>query len=402
MLVLSIWILPVVIFVLFAVRQRSQTLKAMDSVERSVDIHKSRLSALQAQFENGELTEVEYHSFRVEEEKSMLADAEITHTSDVQASKMSWLWVPVLSVSIIVLAFGTYLKVGSYEAVKVRDQFKQLATVADLDEKEVAATLDSYRQLLESEPENIEGWFRLSRMQSDMKLFEGSVDSLQHVLTELRKQVEHNAEDEATVLSYIGQNYVALAKPEEALAAFEESLEYLQNSTALGMAGRMSYELGQFKKAIDYWTQLKLSNPQAESTVVDDFIELAKTELTNQGIDYEAEQSVRIVVNIELPAAWEGLSKDAALFVYARPIGQRMPLAVKRMPVSSASIAVMLSDADAMGPMGGISGQDVVELTARVSLTGIANTQAGDWIGDIKTVEIDGKEMTADIQIRQP
>jgi cytochrome c-type biogenesis protein CcmH len=401
MLGLSIWILPVIVFVLFAIRQRSQQKIEVDSAENSIQIHKDRLTALAVQLESGDLSEEEYLSFKTEEEKSLLADTETSRKQSGISTQMHWLWVPSLSVIAVVLAWVTYLNVGANDAVQVREQFKQLSMTSELNPELVASTLQGYRDLLESNPDDIEGWFRLSRMQLDMEQYEDSISSLKHVLVELRK-VEHNAEDEAAILSYIGQAQVALNETENALSSFEESLEYYQTPTALGMAGRMSFDLGDYPKAIEYWTRLKLNNPTSDTSVIDDFINRAKEQLVAQGIDYEAEQPTRIVVNISLPAAYEGLSQNAALFVYARPVGQRMPLAVKRLPVTSQNMIVMLSDADAMGPMGGISTQDVVEVTARISLTGIANTQPGDWAGNAVEVSIDQKESFAEIVIQQP
>lgn len=401
MLVLSIWFVPVIIFVLFAFRQRSKKMIEQDSARRSLGIHKERLSDLAAQFQAGELSEEEYQSFKLEEEKALLADSEReAHLGD-NKTQVSYVWVGVVSLVAMAIAYYTYGAIGAYDAVQVREQFRALSQSQEFDAEQVNETLTSYEDLLEKNPEDIEGWFRLARMQIDMESFDSAIASFNHVLTELRR-VEHRAEDEATVLSYIGQAHTALGDLESALVAYEESLGLTQNDAALGMAGRLSYELGDFQKAIDYWTRLKLRNPEADSAVMDDFIERAKTELAALGIDYEAAQPTRIVVNIDLPAAWEGLEDSAALFVYARPVGQRMPLAVKRIPISAQNMTVLLSDEDAMGPMGGISGQDVVEVTARISLTGIANTQPGDWGGNTEIVELVDKETFIDILIEQP
>ncbi len=401
MLGLFIWVLPVVVFVLFAIRQRSDKQLSVDSTARALVIHKERLADLLMQKNAGAISEIEYESFKLEEEKALLADSEHQSQELEQSSQMSWYWVPVLSVLVFGIAWLTYLNVGSYPAVQVREQFKQLSMNADMDPAQVESTLVGYQKLLKSKPDDIEGWFRLSRMQLDMQKFEDAVVSFQHVLEQIRL-VEHNADDEATILAYIGQAYLSSNQQEKALAAFEESLEYYQNDTALGLAGRINFDLGRYKNAIDYWTRLKLKNPQADPAIIDDFIDRAKQQLANQGINYEAEQPTHIIVTVNLPAAWEGLSNDAVLFIYARPVGQRMPLAVKRLPITGQSMKVILSDEDAMGPMGGISTQELVEVTARISLTGIANTQPGDWEGNVQQVAINEKELFANIEITLP
>lgn len=401
MLGFLIWVCPVLVFVLLAYRQRSHAAEELDSSQQAVEIHKERLAALQARHDSGEINDDEYQSFRLEEEKALLADTEVVSRQSNQTLQLSWLWVVVTTVLVMAVAWVSYDRLGARDAVAVRDQFQTLAMSADLQPGQVEAALDSYQALLESEPDNIEGWFRLSRMQMDMQRYESAITSLQHVLAQLRL-VEHNAEDEAAILAYLGQSQASIGQLEAALESYEASLEYGVTANALGMAGRLSYDLGRYQKSIDYWTRLKLNNAQIDASIIDDFIDDAKARLAEQGIDYEAEQPARIIVKIELPAAWEGLADQAALFVYARPVGQRMPLAVKRLPVNAGQMAVILTDEDAMGPMGGISTQEEVEVTARISLTGIANTQPGDWSGNAVVVDMAENSPEVSIQIEQP
>lgn len=402
MMGLTFWVLPVVVFLLLAVRYRQKQVKSQGSVDTAIEIHKARLAELQDQHQQGGLSAEEYESFKLEEEKALLADAEVSQQQRDRSVQLPWIWVPLLTVTIFGAAFLIYYFVGAADAVNVRTQFTQLqASGSDFKPEQVTEALDSYKSLLEKNPTDIEGWFRLARMQMDMQEHDSSIASFNHVLVEIRK-VEHQAEDEAAILNYIGQSQMALGRYPEAMASFEESLQYYQLDAALGFAGRIAFEQGDFKKSIDYWNQLILRNQDGDTSAIDDLIDRAKKELAAQGIDYEAEQPLHIIVNIELPSAWEGLADEAALFVYARLPGQRMPLAVKRMKVTGKNMSVMLSDADAMGPMGGLTGQAEVEVTARVSLTGVANTQAGDWSGDSKVITLDQKENEATIVIEQP
>lgn len=402
MIGLVFWVLPVVVVLFFSVRFRSSGIKSQDSVTSALEIHKERLKVLEEQFQQGELAEDEYQSFKLEEEKSLLADAEHGKQALQQQSKLPLFWVPVFSVVLFGAAFLIYQQVGAADAVKVRSQFQQLqAAGADFDPQKVTEALTGYQALLSRHPDDIEGWFRLSRMQMDMQQFETAIVSLNHVLTELRK-VDRNAEDEATILSYIGQSHLALNQMSEAMASFEESLQFYQLDAVLGLAGRIALEQSDFQKAIEYWTRLKLRNADANNEVIDDLIATAKQQLADQGIDFDAEQPLHIVVNIDLPKAWEGLPEEAVLFIYAREPGQRMPLAAKRVRVTGQKMAVMLSDTDSMGAMGGLSGREQVEVTARVSLTGIANTKPGDWIGTAEIVTLDQKKSETSISIKQP
>ena len=106
-------------------------------------------------------------------------------------------------------------------------------------------------------------------------------------------------------------------------------------------------------------------------------------------------------MQISLPAAWQGLTSDAILFVYARPVGQRMPLVAKRLPVTGQQMTVVLSERDSMSGAG-FEGLDEVEVTARVSLTGVANQQPGDWLGDVAIAALSESESSVSVSIAQP
>jgi hypothetical protein len=80
-----------------------------------------------------------------------------------------------------------------------------------------------------------------------------------------------------------------------------------------------------------------------------------------------------------------------------------MPLVVKRIPVSSGAQRLVLTDADAMGGMGGLSGQSRVEVSARVSFQGVADPAAGDWVAEPVTLDLtDSSAISVELQVKQP
>ncbi|TCS41425.1 c-type cytochrome biogenesis protein CcmI [Reinekea marinisedimentorum] len=398
MLVLSLWAIPALIFVIYVVRLRPAKTAAEDSVTRSISIHRERLADLEAQLAAGSLTEAEYKSFRLEEEKALLADTGHQQAMTRGDSRLPWFWAPLLMVFVFALASFTYSKIGAEKAVNVQQQFQQISAGEEIQPEALDQALNDYQTLLESQPENIEGWFQLARMQMDLQQYEAAYNSFAQVLSELRK-VDHNADDEATILAYMGQIEFSLGKLEQSLALFEESLQFGKSNTALGLAGRVAYELAQYEKSIDYWTQLKNANPNSDTQIIDGFIEQSISALKEQGIVYDP--GTQVTVQISLPAAWQGLTSDAILFVYARPVGQRMPLVAKRLPVTGQQMTVVLSERDSMSGAG-FEGLDEVEVTARVSLTGVANQQPGDWLGDVAIAALSESESSVSVSIAQP
>jgi len=374
-----------------------------DSVTESIDIHKARLQALHEQHEGGELEDIDYQQFKSETEHALLEDTR--KQRDIHPGRgMPMAMVIGSGVAMILAAWGLYGFWGAADAVEVRKDFIDLATTQNPSEAQLLKTLDGYEALLQDQPEDMEGWFRLANMQMELGQYNRAQPTFERVLTLLRSGAR-NVEDESMILAYLGQTYWAQEQAGPALERFREALEYnAQNTLALGFAGRLTFELEEYRASIDYWTRLKrLAGEAADTRLIDEFISRSQTALSEQGIDYQANVGPSIDVSVNLPSAWEGLPETAVLFVFARPEGGRMPLVVKRIPVSSGAQRLVLTDADAMGGMGGLSGQSRVEVSARVSFQGVADPAAGDWVAEPVTLDLtDSSAISVELQVKQP
>lgn len=83
-----------------------------------------------------------------------------------------------------------------------------------------------------------------------------------------------------------------------------------------------------------------------------------------------------------LPAFKSAVPAGSTLFIYARAVqGPRMPLAVLRLPVGSWPVNFKLDDALAMSPELRLSQFKEVVVQARISRSGEALPQTGDWLG---------------------
>ena len=79
---------------------------------------------------------------------------------------------------------------------------------------------------------------------------------------------------------------------------------------------------------------------------------------------------------------------DQAVFIYAKAMqGPPMPLAVKRLSVADLPVSLTLSDADAMMPTMTLSTFPRVVVGARVSSSGTANAQPGDFFTEQEGID---------------
>lgn len=409
---MSIWffivmLLAAVAFLALAV-WAGHSHEARDSIAEAIEIHKARLASLARAHQDGELDQLEYEQFKRETERALLED---TAQETRQATQGRLPWAVVAGSALLIGASSYYLygQWGHAEGVKVRADFESLADVIqggteEEVERHVERTLSGYQTMLENNKDDMEGWFRLASMQMELGQYDVAQSSYEHVLNLLRSG-SRNAEDESAILSYLGQTLWAQGEDAAALSRFEQALQFhAQNTLALGFAGRLTYESGDYEASVRYWTRLKqLANPEADTRLIDEFILRAQLELEAQGIDFDLDSLAIIRAQVNLPIAWEGLPEEAVLFVYARAPGERMPIVVKRLPVLERNVLVPLTDADAMGPTGQLSDYYEVEVQARVSFTGDAEPSAGDWVSPAISVNMaEENDHSVELMVSQP
>lgn len=98
----------------------------------------------------------------------------------------------------------------------------------------------------------------------------------------------------------------------------------------------------------------------------------APAELAETGGGYAVEVAIA-------PDLARNLPPEAVLFVFARPLqGGGMPIAVARRSAAQFPVRLTLDDAASLAPERPLSGEAVVVIQARISLTGDATPQSGD------------------------
>lgn len=104
------------------------------------------------------------------------------------------------------------------------------------------------------------------------------------------------------------------------------------------------------------------------------------------------------------PDVQKSVAPTDTVFIYAQALtGPQMPLAVVRKQVADLPITIQLTDALAMMPTMKLSNFAKVKLLARVSKTGNAISQPGDFIGMIDNVSVtdnNPKQIEIDSQVK--
>jgi cytochrome c-type biogenesis protein CcmH len=100
-------------------------------------------------------------------------------------------------------------------------------------------------------------------------------------------------------------------------------------------------------------------------------------------------------INIHLdidPVSKAKVSPELSVFVFARPVGGKMPLAAEKLFVKDLPATIVLDDSKSPMPTANLSSVAEVDVTARVALSGQPKANKGDLFVTVEKVKVnDGK-----------
>jgi cytochrome c-type biogenesis protein CcmH len=286
-----------------------------------------------------------------------------------------WRTRPVLGASLIVLLGATsgllYTVVGTPRAL-------------DPAQRAVPETLaDAITQLkaeLERDPNQVEGWRLLARAYLAQNKLADAGNAFDRALK--------LAPDDADILTEAAEARALAAEgrrfDEEAVSmlrhALDQQPDHQRARWFLGIAQRQA---GQPAEAVKTWEPLLGQVDPATVASLRSQINAARADAGLEPLPEEiaAVSPVTITVSVSLdPALAMQYPDGASVFVIARQAdGAPMPVAVEKLQAARFPLTVTLDDSDSLMPTMKLSQLDKIQLSARVSASGDASAQPGDF-----------------------
>lgn len=399
-LLLSLVAVVIVVLPLFKVR-KSNSLAYKTS---NVQLHEEKLSELNLDLQEDRIDQYEYKLARQELDRELLVDASLEGSSDELPIKSEVKKHPKLALAIAVfipvLSFVVYMQLS-------HDNSGQRADVAgngtEPSIEEMTAKLEQY--LLANKGE-FKDWLMLGRSYKYLGRY-GEAANAFKAATSLQASPQVMLEHAEVLALLNGQKF-----NEEARELVLKALELApDNLNALWFAGVAEFQFEHYRKAIEYLSQL--SSVAAGDAEIERslrfYIGQSREKLIAAGEEVaplneilplaSVEQApmvnlTKIEVTVDISAKVRSkFSKADVVFVYAKAKqGPKMPLAVQRMTLADLPATIVLDDSMAMVDGMNLSAFKQVVISARVTKTGAAIAQSGDYIGqalveDVSTVK---------------
>lgn len=376
-------------------------------------LFRDRLQELENERETGRIDAEQFAQLKAELEVNFLADAQAEENSP-QATSTAPRWGAIaIVIALPVMSIGLYLVEGQWSAVNTWLETKkrwepliegslQGKQVSPEEAKDLTAGdyIRVLQAILQRNPDHVAGWLDLGRAYMQMGLFHFAESAFQRASMLVPEDPELML---LVIESKLGQGKGSL--DDKGLALLHDVIKLdPANPKALMIMGMAAYGRGDYDKAIAVWQSLlQVTPPESEGAkILQSSIERARAKREGSG----ASSSVtgpQLAVAVSVPSQ-VSVPQDGSwtLFVYAKAVnGMPMPVAIEKMPYTQSSVQVTLNDQDAMAPMAKLSTSQSVKVYARLSKSGQAIPQSGDYMAESAEMPVQASMAPVSLEITE-
>lgn len=369
----------------------------------NIEVYRDQLRDLEAEYAQGVVDKDQFDAAKLELERRLAEDALSDEDQPVFNKGGKKLGI-ALGIVIPVLAFGIYFLIGNPWAIREA----AVQPMAAGNHGDFSAMLEKIRKKTEESPNDAEAWLMLAKTHSIMEQWPEA----------------NKAYAQAVALQ--PQNAAALAGYAESLAILNgrvmqgQPTELVNKALAINpkepkaleLAGIGAFQENNFAQAAYFWKQLLEQLPPNSPYAMDIAIAMKEAKERAEAAfgkpldkmlssDKVVIQTINGRVEIS-PKLKDKVPANAAIFLFAKPLDGKMPVAAIRSEASKLPLEFELNDTMAMNPEMRLSAFKEVTLTARISMTGEAMAKSGDLEGTLTPVKVGAKNIKLVIDTVRP
>jgi len=367
----------------------AQADRTQEVEQANARVYRDQLEELERDYLAGSLTQQELHTAREDLARRLLEDVqpvEATVSAPGEPFRKPWWMVSGLVVLVPVLALGLYGVLGTPAALDPQVVAQGQNQSGEVTPEKLATMATALIRRLQDEPNSVEGWVMLGRVQRARGLFEEADEALVKALA-LTQDDDLMIERAEVLAQKSGGNFAG-----EPWAIIQRVLTRdPHHLNALLLAGSASFTELNYRSALRFWERAReevdANSPDAaelERAMAEARDKLGLPPMPARAANDKPSKSTlsaksisgRVSVVSDLAAK---VAPTDTVFVYATPVsGSRMPVAMLRTTADKLPLDFVLDDSTAMTPNSKLSDMTEVTVRVRISKSGQAMAQPGD------------------------
>ena len=384
------------VFVAVPFIRQQKTAYQPSLLDANVAVFRDTEAMLEAQLKSGDLDPSQHQLLLAEAQQLLLSNTEqIKDQGSAKQTPRAGLWLlPFMLLSIPVLTFVLYNNLGASADQHITELIQRSAHTepASSEGAELSSQLyNALQKRVVQRPENIYYWAMLAQQ----TLAKGDIQAA----SDYYRQAIEVIPNDGYLLAQYAETLFILANSQ-----FTETVVEVvdrafavdsSNPTILGLKGIQAFENQQWQLAITYWqgAMQQIDQNSVTASALQTGITRAKGQLQQTESAQEpsnaAPTKVELLVSIDPTISY---SPEQTVFVaLIAPSGPPMPLAARKLRAGDLPIQISLSDADAVMAGYNLSSVKEFKAIARLSQSGSATPQSGDWEVSSGTLKADAQ-----------
>jgi cytochrome c-type biogenesis protein CcmH len=364
-------------------RRSGKNASAGVSVERTnVAIYREQQEQFQRQLDNAEISLEQFEQLSADAKQLLLSNT-ASQSADSPQQDNTGLWL--LPVLVVLLTASSWLLYSELGAQADEDILQLITAGAEVSDNTEAAQL--WRQQLnsaiaarvEQRPDNIYYWVMLAQS----AIAEGELLQASNYFAAAIKAQP----DDGYLLAQYAETLYLVAGSQFTPAVVEAMDKAFavdsNNATVLGLKGIQAFEQRQLALAISYWQGARQSLDPAGSTAKALLIgiERAKILLADGGTVTQTGEkgSIKIEVSVTIDDSIDYTPDQQVFVAVVEATGPPMPIAARKLRAADLPVTLNLTAADELMVGRTLASAQAVRLVARLSTSGSATAQSGDW-----------------------
>jgi cytochrome c-type biogenesis protein CcmH len=386
-------------------RHVSARKSGLDAIQ--LELYREHLADLEASLARSEIDAKQFEELKIELQKTLVAEGPGETLDTVRGGgKKIVLALSVLAPVMGILLYTQWGNKTDWDIYKLLEAVPHAQSQEEYDKK-LRELVVMVQARLNQTPDNLQLTNLLAQTAMTLQDYDQAVDAYKKILQQFPESPRIIA-NLAQAMFYRAGNVVTPEVREYTHKALQLAPMLPE---MLGLAGIDAKNQGDYRSAIRYWkTAVQYMDPN--SRAAQGYLNgIAKAEqvLLASGEKLEEERTaekpdpslVHVQVRVSLGDK-VSLQGGETLFVYARAWqGPRMPLAIQKLPASRSPVEVTLDESMAMAPGMTLRSFPELELVARISKSGSATAQSGDWQGSLGPIKLDSLTGVQNLVISQ-
>ena len=368
-----------------------------DDADANLQIFRDQQAQLDSQLQQQEIKQPQYEQLLAEAKQLLLLNSQKPQVEETVVSVKVGRLLPVALLLLPIFCLASYHYLGAAADEKILKML-EVNTQLSVDDPQAQFKQQELFSAIEKRaaqrPDNIYYWILLAKR----AVQQNDLSSAQY---HYAQAIKASPEDSYLLAQYAEITFMLADSQftDEVNRAIDKAFAIdSSNPTVLGLKGIQAFETEQWQLAITYWQEASRQMDQGSPTATALKAGIARAQM-RLGIEPEQQLSPQVKISVSIDKAIQFDPNQTVFVALVAISGAPMPLAAKKLRAGDLPTTITLSNSDAVMEGYNLSSVNEVKAVARLSETGSATPQAGDWEAAIQRVDLSSGKYSLALEI---